>query len=92
VANKSPGDTAVLELFDRDLTSEGTVGLVEDVLRSNFNALAEVLACEEEVEGWRCDDDLFLSVSNLLLPLYGGCFGALVLVERGCNIPVLGSS
>jgi hypothetical protein len=58
VAKNSPGDAAVLELLCRDLTGEGTIGLVEDVLRRDLNALAEVLACEEEVEGWWCDDNL----------------------------------
>jgi hypothetical protein len=58
VTEDGPGDTAVLELFRRDLTGKGTVGLVEDVLRRDFEALAEMLACEEEVEGWGRDDDL----------------------------------
>ena len=55
----SPGDAAVLELLSRDLAGEGTVRLVEDVLRRDLNTLAEVLACEEEVERWWCDDDLW---------------------------------
>jgi hypothetical protein len=59
VAEDRPGDTAVFELFGRDLTGESTVGLVEDVLCGDFDALAEVLACQEEVEGWWCDDDLY---------------------------------
>jgi hypothetical protein len=58
VANEGPGDVAVLELLGRDLAGESTVGLVEDVLCGDFKALAEVLACEEEVERGRCDDDL----------------------------------
>jgi hypothetical protein len=60
VTKDGPGDTAVLELFGRDLTGEGTVGLVEDVLRRDLEALAEMLACEEEVEGWGCDNDLLV--------------------------------
>lgn len=40
VAKDSPGDTAVLELFSRDLAGEGSVGLVEDVLRRDLDALA----------------------------------------------------
>jgi len=59
VTKDSPGDAAVLELLSRDLAGEGTVRLVEDVLRRDLDALAEVLACEEEVERWWCDDDLW---------------------------------
>jgi hypothetical protein len=46
-------------LVDADLASEGTVGLVEDVLGCDFEAAAEMLAGEEEVEGWWSDDDLW---------------------------------
>jgi len=63
VSDQGPGDAAVLELLSRDLAGEGSVGLVEDVLRCDLEALAEVLACEEEVEGWGCDDDLWSRVS-----------------------------
>ena len=63
VSDQGPGDAAVLELLSRDLAGKGSVGLVEDVLRCDLEALAEVLACEEEVEGWGCDDDLWLRVS-----------------------------
>ena len=62
VADERPGDVGVLELGDGDLASEGTVGLVEDVLGGNLNALASVLAGEEEVEGGRRDDDLGVGV------------------------------
>jgi hypothetical protein len=49
-------------LLSRDLAGKGSVGLVEDVLRCDLEALAKVLACEEEVEGWGCDDDLCVGV------------------------------
>jgi len=62
VAEEGPGDVGVLELLDGDLTGEGTVGLVEDVLGSDLDALAGVLAGEEEVEGGRGDDDLGVGV------------------------------
>jgi hypothetical protein len=58
VANERPCDAAVLELLGGDLAREGAAGLVEDVLCGDFEALAEVLTGEEEVEGWRRDDDL----------------------------------
>ena len=62
VADEGPGDVGVLELGDGDLAGEGTVGLVEDVLGGDLNALAGVLAGEEEVEGGRGDDDLSVGV------------------------------
>lgn len=63
VAEESPGDVGVLELGDGDLTSEGAVWLVEDVLGSDLNAGTEVLAGQEEVEGWWGNDNLLRSVS-----------------------------
>jgi hypothetical protein len=62
VAEESPGDVRVLELGDGDLAGEGAVGLVEDVLGGDLDALARVLAGEEEVEGGRGDDDLGVGV------------------------------
>jgi hypothetical protein len=59
VAQNRPGDAAVLELVGRDLAREGAARLVEDVLRCDFEALAEVFACKEEVERGRGDDDLW---------------------------------
>jgi len=58
VAENRPRDVAVLELLGADLAREGAVALIEDVLGGDFDAAAEVLTCEEEVEGWRGDDDL----------------------------------
>jgi hypothetical protein len=62
VAEERPGDVGVLELGNGDLAGEGAVGLVEDVLGGDLNALASVLASEEEVEGGRGDDDLGVGV------------------------------
>ncbi len=59
VAQEGPGDGRVLELADGNLPREGPVGAVKDVLGGDFDAGAEVLAGEEEVEGWRRDDDLW---------------------------------
>lgn len=58
VADEGPGDVGVLELLGGDFTSEGSVGLVEDVLGGDLEARAEVLTGEEEVEEGRCNDDL----------------------------------
>jgi len=57
MADNRPRNRAILQLIDADLAREGAVRLVEDVLRRDFDALAEVLAAEEEVEGWWGDDD-----------------------------------
>jgi hypothetical protein len=62
VAEQRPGNVGVLELGDGDLAGESAVGLVEDVLRGNLDALAGMLAGEEEVEGGRGDDDLGVGV------------------------------
>ena len=86
MSEDSPGDIAVLQLRHADLTGEGAVGLVEDVLGGDFDAGAEVFAREEEVEGGRGDDDF-------------GVRGALGGVEVGdyvfdggdCAVPVGGS-
>jgi hypothetical protein len=91
VSDQGPGDAAVLELLSRDLAGKGSVGLVEDVLRCDLEALAEVLACEEEVEGWWCDNDLWLRVSF-------SCFANVMdlapswVAKMRFNVPVLGSS
>ncbi len=58
MAKQGPGDVGVFELVDGDFTGEGAVGFVEDVLGGDFEAGLEVLAGEEEVEGWWGDDDL----------------------------------
>jgi hypothetical protein len=58
VAQDRPRDAAVLELIRADLACEGAGWLVEDVLRGDFEARAQVLAREEEVEGGWGDDDL----------------------------------
>jgi hypothetical protein len=65
VADESPGDAALLQLLSGDFASESSVGLVEDVLSGNFDILAEVLACEKEVERWRGDDNLCAGISIL---------------------------
>jgi hypothetical protein len=58
VAEKSPGNVAVLKLIDRNLTSEGTVGLVEDILGCDLQTWLEVLTGEEKVKCGRSNDDL----------------------------------
>ena len=63
VTGQGPGDVGLLELRGRDLTGEGTVGLVEDVLGSDLETGAEVLTGEEQVEGRRGNDDLCRLVS-----------------------------
>jgi len=62
VAQQGPSDVGVFELLDGDLAGESAVGLVEDVLRGDFEARTQVLAGEEEVEGWGRDDDFGVGV------------------------------
>lgn len=53
VAEQRPCDAAVFELGNGDLAGESTVGLVEHVLRGDFDGRGEVFAREEQVErGW----------------------------------------
>lgn len=58
VAEDGPVDLAVEELGDGQLTSEGAVGLVKDVLGGDANLGAEALADEGQVDGAGGDDDL----------------------------------
>jgi hypothetical protein len=67
VSEDRPCDAGFFELVDADLACEGAVGLVEDVLCGYFEAGAEVLAREEEVEGGWGDDDLCHCISNYSL-------------------------
>ncbi len=66
--DERPRDPTILQLLDADLAGKSAVRLVEDVLRRDFDALAQVLAAEEQVERWRGDDDfcgVFVSRSAL---------------------------
>ena len=47
VPEKCPCDVAVFQLSDGDLTGEGTIGLVEDILCGDFNTGLEMFAGEE---------------------------------------------
>lgn len=58
MANDDPVDLGVLELLNADLTGEGTVGLVEDILGGDANLGVGEAAGEGEVQGWRGDNDL----------------------------------
>lgn len=59
MSNDGPGDLSILQLGNRDLTSESTIGLVEDVLGGNGNLLrVGDLLGEGQVESRRRDDDL----------------------------------
>ena len=52
-----PTNPTIHQLRSTNLTSEGAVGFIENILGGNFDAFAEVFAGEEEVEGWRSNDD-----------------------------------
>lgn len=59
VAKDGPGNLVVLELLDGDLTGEGAVGLVVDVLGGDLETLAKILTDEEKVQGRRSNDNLW---------------------------------
>lgn len=62
VTQDGPVDAGVLELLNGDLASEGTVGLVVDVLGSNLDGLLlQVLTDGQEVKGGRSNDGLYYS-------------------------------
>ena len=58
MSEQRPGDIRVLQLVDADLARESAIRLVEDVLCGDFDALAEMLAGQEEVQRRRRDHDL----------------------------------
>lgn len=62
VANDNPVDVGVGKLLNGDLTGEGTVGLVEDVLGGNTDLGVGELAGQSEVQSRRRDDDLGVGV------------------------------
>ena len=64
MAQHRPGDTAVFQLCDADLAREGPIRLVEDILSGHLDALVQVFASKEEVEGGRRDDNLFEHVNG----------------------------
>lgn len=69
VAQDRPRDVAVDQLLDGDFAGEGALGLVEDVLCSDFQAGLEVFAREEQVQSWRGDDDLCRVCQSMLIAL-----------------------
>ena len=62
MTEQCPRDVAVLQLCYRDLTSEGTVGFVEDILGCNLDVGRKVLTSEEKVQTGRCDDNFGIRV------------------------------
>lgn len=96
VTGQGPGDVGLLELAGRDLTGEGTVGLVEDVLGSDLEAGAEVLAGEEKVESRRGNDDLCrllaLSLLCTLCSIYVPTLGSTLAWFRLLTMPLIVST
>ena len=58
VTRQCPADVAVGQLGGADLAGEGSIGLVVDVLRADFDLGVKVLSDDEEVESRWGDDDL----------------------------------
>lgn len=91
MAQQSPRDVGIFELLDGNFACKGAVGLVEDVLGCDFDAGAEMLAGEEEVEGWRGDDDFgvgvdfgFVEMGDNLLD-FGDCAVPVELLLERCS-------
>lgn len=64
VPKNRPRNTAIFQLANGDLAGESAIGLIEDVLCGDFDALAKVLAGEEQVEGGRGDDDFGFGIAG----------------------------
>ena len=62
VTNDNPVNLGILQLLNADLASEGTIGLVENVLGSNADLGVGQAAGEGEVERRGRDDDLSVRV------------------------------
>ena len=62
MSQNDPCDPTVLQLSRTDLSGESTIGFVEDILSCNLNVLVEVLAAEQQVKSWGCNDNLGLVV------------------------------
>lgn len=58
VSEDTPRDPTVQQLRDADLARERAIRLVEDVLRGDLDALAQILAREEQIKRGRAYDDL----------------------------------
>ena len=71
MTDKRPRNLAIFQLIDTDLARKCTVRLVKDVLRRDFDTLAEVLAAEEEVERRWSNHNLCGSRSVGRAPLLG---------------------
>ncbi len=67
MSDEGPSDVALLELLDRDLAREGSIRLIEHVLGSDLDALAQMLAHHEQVQCWRRDDDLYSAFSSVCM-------------------------
>jgi hypothetical protein len=63
MTSECPRYAGLLQLIHTDLSGEGAVGLVEDILSRDFDTLAEVFAGEKEIERWWSDDN-FCSASR----------------------------
>lgn len=62
MSHERPRHFGVIQLLDAQLARERTVGLVVNVLRRHADLLVRQAACEQEVEGWRGDDDFGVGV------------------------------
>ena len=73
MACQSPGNSAIFQLLCTYFACEGAVGLIENILGGNLDALAEGLSGNQEVDSRWSDDDLYpmILVSPLVLSTMG---------------------
>lgn len=62
MTQQCPIDPAVFELSGRDLAGKGAGGFVEDILGCYFEFGVKMFAREEEVEGWRSNDNFGVGI------------------------------
>lgn len=81
MSRQRPPDVAVCELLRANLARESAIGLVEDVLRADFDLGFQVFADDEQVQAWWGDDDL----------CHGNSAETAIEEDPGGPLPVLGS-
>lgn len=75
VSDDRPVDLGIPQLLDANLTREGAIGLVVDVLRRDGDLRVGQLAGQQQVDGRRGNDDFGVGVT----------LGLVEVVDDGCN-------
>ena len=67
MSRQSPPNPTINQLLRADLARERPIRFIEHVLRRDLDALAEMFAREEEVQGRWGDDDLCCKTPELAI-------------------------